>query len=107
MGAALLLCTVLSVRWLLLLQSVGSGVNGLQWLQYTGSVVAASGLWSASTKVAARSFSCYAACGIFPDQGLNPRLLHWQVNSLPLSHQGSPKDVILMESRDFFEAANQ
>ena len=27
--------------------------------------------------------------GIFPSQGLNPHLLHWQVNSLPLSHQGS------------------
>ena len=30
------------------------------------------------------------ACGIFPDQGLNPCLLHWQADSLPLSHQGSP-----------------
>ena len=28
--------------------------------------------------------------GIFPTQGLIPHLLHWQVNSLPLSHQGSP-----------------
>ena len=27
--------------------------------------------------------------GIFPTQGLNPHLLHWQVDSLPLSHQGS------------------
>ena len=27
--------------------------------------------------------------GIFLTQGFNPRLLHWQVNSLPLSHQGS------------------
>ena len=25
---------------------------------------------------------------IFPTQGLNPCLLHWQVGSLPLSHQG-------------------
>ena len=34
---------------------------------------------------------CYCgACGIFPDQGLNPSLLHWQADSLPLSHQGSP-----------------
>ena len=30
------------------------------------------------------------ACGIFPDQGPNPCLLHWQADSLPLSHQGSP-----------------
>ena len=28
--------------------------------------------------------------GIFLTQGLNPYLLHWQVDSLPLSHQGSP-----------------
>ena len=28
--------------------------------------------------------------GIFLTQGLNPHLLHWQVDSLPLSHQGSP-----------------
>ena len=27
--------------------------------------------------------------GIFPTQGLNPRFLHWEVDSLPLSHQGS------------------
>ena len=27
--------------------------------------------------------------GIFLDQGSNPRLLHWQADSLPLSHQGS------------------
>ena len=28
--------------------------------------------------------------GIFPTPALNPRLLHWQVPSLPLSHQGIP-----------------
>ena len=27
--------------------------------------------------------------GILPTQGLNPSLLHWQVDSLPLSHLGS------------------
>ena len=27
--------------------------------------------------------------GIFPIQGLNPHLLHWQTDSLPLGHQGS------------------
>ena len=34
--------------------------------------------------------------GIFPTQGLNPCLLHWQVSSLPLSHQGSPFTLIRM-----------
>ncbi|KAM7241367.1 hypothetical protein CapIbe_007939, partial [Capra ibex] len=28
--------------------------------------------------------------GIFPSQGSNPHLLHWQVGSLPLRHLGSP-----------------
>ena len=30
--------------------------------------------------------------GIFPTQGWNPHLLHWQVGSLPLNHQGSRKN---------------
>ena len=41
--------------------------------------------------------SCYAACGIFPDQGSNPRPLHWQADSQPLSHQGIPKRVNLIQ----------
>ena len=28
--------------------------------------------------------------GIFPTQGLNPSLLHWQTDPLPLRHLGSP-----------------
>ena len=32
---------------------------------------------------------------IFPDQGWNPCLLHWQVDSSPLNHQGSPQFVSL------------
>ena len=31
--------------------------------------------------------------GIFPTQGSNPCLLHWQADSLPRSHQGSPSWV--------------
>ena len=34
---------------------------------------------------------CSTACGIFPDQGLNLCLLHWQENSLLLSH---PADIL-------------
>ena len=36
--------------------------------------------------------------GIFPTQGLNPGLLHWQVGSLPLSHQGSPSVSLISEN---------
>ena len=35
--------------------------------------------------------SCSAACGILPNQGSNPCALHWQADSQPLRHQGSPR----------------
>ena len=52
--------------------------NGLQRLHHVGSIVVLRGL------------SCSAACGIFPDQGLNPCPLGGQVASYLLSHQGNP-----------------
>ena len=33
------------------------------------------------------------ACGILPDQGSNPCPLHWQADSQPLRHQGSPQGI--------------
>ena len=44
----------------------------------------------AGSVIVAHGPSCSAACGIFPDQGLNPCALHWQADSQPLRHQGSP-----------------
>ena len=41
--------------------------------------------------IVVQEFIFFEACGIFPDQGLNLCLLHWQVDSLPLSHWGSPQ----------------
>ena len=40
------------------------------------SVVSASWLQSTGSRAAVHVLSCSAACGIFPDQGLNPCLLH-------------------------------
>ena len=37
---------------------------------------------------------CSTACGILLDQGPNPGLLHWQADSLPLSHQGKPPCIL-------------
>ena len=34
-------------------------------------------------------------CGILPDQGSNPCPLHWQADSQPLRHQGSPNFLFL------------
>ena len=49
------------------------------------------GLWSTGSTVVVYHFSCSMARGIFPDQGSNPCPLYWQVDSLPLSCQGSPQ----------------
>ena len=73
----------IAVRRPLPLQSTGS--------RRAGSVVVAHGL------------SCSTACGIFPDQGSNPCPLHWQADSQPLRHQGSPKMLVLIrESYGYF-----
>ena len=42
-----------------------------------------------------QGLSCSEACGIFLDQGSNLSFLHWQVDSLPLSHQGNTKMRVL------------
>ena len=54
-------------------------------LRSTGSRRAGSG-------IVAHGCSCSVACGIFPDQGSNPCPLHWQADSQPLRHQGSPQN---------------
>ena len=61
-----------------------------QWLQHVGSVVEAPRLQSTGLIIVVNGLSCSTACGIFQDQRPNPCLLHWQADSLPLSHQGSP-----------------
>ena len=47
----------------------------------------------AGSVVVAHRPSRSAACGILPDQGSNPRPLHWQADSQPLHHRGSPLSV--------------
>ena len=74
-------CAGLSPSRPLLLRSTGS--------RHAGSVIVAHGP------------SCSTACGIFPDQGSNPCPLHWQVDSQPLHHQGSPMCIFIF--RDFYK----
>ena len=51
------------------------------------SVAVACRLWSTGS-IAVVHWLSYSACGIFPDQGSNPCLLHWQVDSLPIELPG-------------------
>ena len=67
----------------------GLWVLGRQQLWPMVSGVAAPRLWSTGSVVMVHRLRCSAARGIFPDQGLNPYLLHRQADSLPLSHQRS------------------
>ena len=69
-------CTGLSLSRPLLLRSTGS--------RRVGSVIVAYGP------------SCSVARGIFPDQGSNPCPLHWQADSQPLCHQGSPDCMVFI-----------
>ena len=50
----------------------------------------------------AHGLSCSTACGIFPDQGSNPCPLHWQADSQPLHHQGSPYFFFFFKRDDPF-----
>ena len=59
----------------------------------------------ADSAVVAHGLSCSAACGIFPDQGPNPCPLHWQADSQPLRHQGSPSEWFFVNLFILFLAA--
>ena len=72
----------------LLLQRTGSSMFGHQQLWHVGSAVVAPGFQRTGSVVVHR-LCCPAACGIFPDQGSNLCLLHWQADFLPLDHLGS------------------
>ena len=63
-------------------------------LTIVASLVGSTGSRCAGSVVVAHRPSCSAAFGIFPDQGSNPCPLHWQADSQPLHHQGSPYLVI-------------
>ena len=69
-GPLLITVAGLSLSRPLLLRSTGS--------RRAGSVIVAHGP------------SCSAACGILPDQVSNPCPVHWQADSQPLRHEGSP-----------------
>ena len=71
-------------------------VHGL--LTAGASLVVVHELYSTGSVVVAHELTCSSACGIFLDQGSNLKLLHWQVDSLPLSHQGSPQRFMFIDN---------
>ena len=61
-------------------------------------VLQSTGSRRTGSAIVAHGPSCSTARGILPDQGSNPRPLHWQADSQPLHHQGSPKMCILLNA---------
>ena len=47
-------------------------------------------LWLVSSVAVVQGLSCFEACRVILDQGLNLCPLHWQENPQPLVHQGNP-----------------
>ena len=84
MGATLaaecgLLIVVVSLAVERRLQGEQASVVVVPRFRSTGQVVVVHGL------------SCPTVCGVFPDLGSNPCILYYQVDSLPLDHEGSPR----------------
>lgn len=76
------------------LGSGGYSVAVQALLMPVASLIAEHGPWGAwalsRLPCPVHGLSCSVPRAVFPDQGSNPSLLHRQVVSLPLSHQGSP-----------------
>ena len=89
------LCWVLVAAWALLVSASGgyslavmhrflivvASHCGARDLGYTGSVVVLPRLQSEGSVFVAHKLRFSAACGISPDQGSNPGVLHWQADS--------------------------
>ena len=73
------------------LRQVGATLHrGARASHYRGLLLLSTGSRRAGSVIVAHGPSCSTACGILPDQGPNPRPPHWQADSQPLRHQGSP-----------------
>ena len=70
----------------------------LQQPWHVGSAVAARRFQSTDSRVVVHGHCCSMACGIFLDLGSNLHLLHWQADSLSLSHLGSLICIFLIIS---------
>ena len=55
----------------------------------------------AGSVVVAHGPSCSAACGIFPDQGLNPCPLHWQADSIHCATREAPLCILHLKISQF------
>ena len=74
--------------------------------EHMGSAVVAPRRYSTGSRVVVHSLGCFAACEVFPDQGLKLCLLHWQAGALPLSHGKPQSEDILRDLQDNIQHTN-
>ena len=81
-GYSSLWCTGFSLQWLLLLQSTGSRRAGFS----------SCGSWALELRLSSFGARAWLLRSMWdlPGPGMNPCPLHWQADSQPLCHQGSP-----------------
>ena len=84
-GARVSHCSGFSFRGVQALELTGfsSSSTWAHWLQFPM-------FYNIGLTVAVHGLSCLEACETFSSQESNLSLLHWQVDSLSLSHQGNP-----------------
>ena len=85
------------------LQSTGSRHTGfssfgLRALEHAGFMSSDSRAPDSGPVVVIPRLGCSTACGVFPDQKLNPYPQLWQASSYALHHQGSPSGWISLLS---------
>ena len=87
MGPSLVEEHGLSGMWASIIAMLSLSCCGSQGLELSGCGSPGLEHWSVAVE---QKLRYSAACRLFLDQGLNPYVLHWQVDYLPLNHLGSP-----------------
>ena len=91
--------SLVAVHWLLIVVSSLVVEHGLQHAGFSRYSIWVQQLWPQALDRWLSSCGALVQslcmCRSFPGQGLNPCLPHWQADSLPLSHQESPKQHFL------------
>ena len=110
MGPSLIEEHGLSGMWASVIAMLSLSCRGSQGLELSGCGSPGLEHWSVAVE---QKLRYSAACRLFLDQGLNPYVLHWQVDYLPLNHLGSPFVILtllyflsLVESEYYFPLIN-
>ena len=103
-GYSSLWCSGFSLWWLLLVLSTGCMCTGFSVAAQRLNSWQLPGSRAQGSVAVLQGLSCSSACGIFPDQGVNPYPLHWQGDSYSLHTREVPSwnfkgNLLILSSR--------